>query len=121
MNPETQYDYRLVKTFTGIHSKTISQLAASPSGRYIASVSDDKTVAVFDLCPSSFSLSLQSSPSFPKLVRQYEPADDKASAIVWGNKDTLLFVGFDDGRVCTYGRPTRTTVSHASLRSEGFA
>lgn len=80
---------------------------ASPSGRYLASVSDDMTVAVFDLLPTSF----LSQYSYPKLVRQYEAAECKATAVAWGHKETVLFVGFEDGRVCTYGRPTRTAVS----------
>lgn len=98
--------YRLSKTFHAVHADCINQIAVSPNNRYFATASDDKTVAVFDLSPSSF---LTTTPV--GLIRRYAPAEQETTALAWDQDNRFLFVGLENGQICTYSRPLASTVS----------
>lgn len=95
------------KTFVSIHTRGINRLSVSPDGRYFAAASDDRTVTVFDLLPSSLVISAD---AYPRLIRQYPPLDAKCSSVVWGPGGACLFVGTAEGHIYLYERPIFTWV-----------
>ena len=92
-------EYQLVKTFSTVHSNSVNVLVISSDGRYLASASKDGTVATYDLVGGWLF-------GTPRLVRKYEKMDHPAVSLAWGMDSRQLFVGFKDGQVCAYQRPT---------------
>ena len=93
-------EYQLAKTFSTVHSNSVNALEISSDGRYLASASKDGTVAIYDLVGGWLF-------DTPRLVRKYEKSDHPAVSLAWGMDSRLLFVGFMDGQVCAYERPTQ--------------
>lgn len=108
--PGSTEAFQLVKTFDAVHSNTVNRLQLSQDGRYFASTSDDGSVAVYDLKPTTIWSSVDPSPI---LIRQYEPVMGIPMALCWlpDGKSVSLLVGFEDGKIRLYKRPLQTLVS----------
>ena len=98
------YNYRLFKTLSGPQSDSVNALKADPSGRYLASLSKDGTVALFDLYGGRMFSSV-------RLVRKYKASDYAAVAVTWGSDSNQLFVGFSNGSIVVYNYPINSGVS----------
>jgi WD40 repeat protein len=102
-------EYVLANTFSGVHADSVNKIRVSPDGRYFASASEEGTVAVYDLTSGLLF-------GKAKFIRKYASPGPKSSAMAlcWGRDSTELYVGFEDGTVCSYRRPTRSGVSRST-------
>jgi WD40 repeat protein len=104
-NPQ---EYALVATFSGVHKDSINKIKVSPGGRYVASASEDGTIATYDLKGGLFF------GGGVKPIRKYisasASANNPAISLCWGRDTTELYVGFLDGVVRAYRRPTESGV-----------
>ncbi len=87
------WKYSLERTYAGLHQDSVSCLAFSPCGQFLASCGKGR------VCIYSVSRS--------KVIRYYDIVDASPVALTWGDTADDLYVGYSDGHLWQYQRPTQ--------------
>lgn len=93
--------YKLIKTFHGLHNNSVNSISVSVDGQYALSISDDGSLAIFQIDPMRS----------VRLVHRVHPRQPVVAALCgcWSADNLQFFVGYADGRVWLFTNPAVST------------